>query len=137
MIDPKMVELTSYNGIPHLIAPVVTDFDQVVGALLEVVHQARKMELEAQNELEELKRRVASSVVDVALEELKKTFSDHEEVTAYLDQVHQDILDNVDLFRAEENGDDGEALVPASEEFRRYQVNVLSTIQLPRAYSAA
>ena len=33
MIDPKMVELTSYNGIPHLIAPVVTDFDQVVGAL--------------------------------------------------------------------------------------------------------
>jgi S-DNA-T family DNA segregation ATPase FtsK/SpoIIIE len=33
MIDPKMVELTSYNGIPHLIAPVVTEFDQVVGAL--------------------------------------------------------------------------------------------------------
>jgi S-DNA-T family DNA segregation ATPase FtsK/SpoIIIE len=33
MIDPKMVELTSYNGVPHLIAPVVTDFDQVVGAL--------------------------------------------------------------------------------------------------------
>jgi len=25
MIDPKMVELTSYNDIPHLIAPVVTD----------------------------------------------------------------------------------------------------------------
>jgi S-DNA-T family DNA segregation ATPase FtsK/SpoIIIE len=33
MIDPKMVELTSFNGIPHLIAPVVTDFEQVVGAL--------------------------------------------------------------------------------------------------------
>ncbi len=33
MIDPKMVELTSYNSIPHLIAPVVTDFEQVGGAL--------------------------------------------------------------------------------------------------------
>ncbi len=33
MIDPKMVELTSFNGIPHLLAPVVTDFEQVVGAL--------------------------------------------------------------------------------------------------------
>ena len=25
MIDPKMVELNVYNGIPHLLAPVVTD----------------------------------------------------------------------------------------------------------------
>ena len=93
--------------------------------LNEVVHQARKMEAEAQSELEELERRVASSIVDVVLEELKETFSDHEKVTAYLDQVHQDILDNVDLFRAEEDGEEGEVQIPASEEFRRYQVNVL------------
>jgi len=33
MIDPKMVELTGYNGVPHLQAPVVTDMDKVVGAL--------------------------------------------------------------------------------------------------------
>jgi len=33
MIDPKMVELTGYNGVPHLQCPVVTDMDKVVGAL--------------------------------------------------------------------------------------------------------
>jgi S-DNA-T family DNA segregation ATPase FtsK/SpoIIIE len=33
LIDPKRVELTSYNGIPHLLAPVVVDADRVVGAL--------------------------------------------------------------------------------------------------------
>ena len=25
MVDPKMVELNPYNGIPHLLIPVVTD----------------------------------------------------------------------------------------------------------------
>jgi hypothetical protein len=33
MVDPKMVELTSFNGIPHLLAPVVTKVDQVIGTL--------------------------------------------------------------------------------------------------------
>jgi S-DNA-T family DNA segregation ATPase FtsK/SpoIIIE len=33
MIDPKMVELTAYNGIPHLHAPVVIELERVVGVL--------------------------------------------------------------------------------------------------------
>jgi DNA segregation ATPase FtsK/SpoIIIE, S-DNA-T family len=33
MIDPKMVELPGYNGIPHLIGKVITEMDHVVGAL--------------------------------------------------------------------------------------------------------
>jgi DNA segregation ATPase FtsK/SpoIIIE-like protein len=33
MVDPKMVELTGFNGIPHLLAPVVTDVEQVIGTL--------------------------------------------------------------------------------------------------------
>lgn len=33
LVDPKRVELTGYNGIPHLLAPVIVDADRVVGAL--------------------------------------------------------------------------------------------------------
>lgn len=33
MVDPKMVELSIYNGIPHLLIPVVTDPKKVSGAL--------------------------------------------------------------------------------------------------------
>ncbi|MBN1428878.1 MAG: cell division protein FtsK [Anaerolineae bacterium] len=33
MVDPKRVELTNYNGIPHLMAPVVTELERIVGVL--------------------------------------------------------------------------------------------------------
>ena len=33
LIDPKMIELDNYNGIPHLMVPVVTDATKAAGAL--------------------------------------------------------------------------------------------------------
>src|SRR5688500_4665540 len=33
MIDPKMLELSVYEGIPHLLAPVVTDMKRAANAL--------------------------------------------------------------------------------------------------------
>ena len=33
MIDPKMVEMSIYNGIPHLLIPVVTEPEKAIGAL--------------------------------------------------------------------------------------------------------
>ena len=33
MIDPKRVELTGYNGIPHLMTPVIVEVDQILASL--------------------------------------------------------------------------------------------------------
>jgi S-DNA-T family DNA segregation ATPase FtsK/SpoIIIE len=33
LVDPKRVELTGYNGIPHLLAPTVTEAERVINAL--------------------------------------------------------------------------------------------------------
>lgn len=33
MIDPKQVELSDYNGIPHLLTPVITEMEKVINAL--------------------------------------------------------------------------------------------------------
>ncbi len=42
MIDPKMVELTMFNAVPHLQCPVVTEMDKVVGALRMVLKEMNR-----------------------------------------------------------------------------------------------
>lgn len=60
LIDPKRVELTPYNGVPHLLCPVIVEVDEVVGMLKgiinEMMNRYRQMEdigvrnIEAYNE---------------------------------------------------------------------------------------
>lgn len=42
LVDPKRVELTNYNGIPHLIAPVVVDIEKVIIALRWVTREMER-----------------------------------------------------------------------------------------------
>ncbi|MFL5696951.1 MAG: DNA translocase FtsK [Ktedonobacteraceae bacterium] len=42
MVDPKMVELIMYNGIPHLLAPVVTEVEKVVGLLKRAITEMER-----------------------------------------------------------------------------------------------
>lgn len=42
MVDPKRIELSMYDGIPHLIAPVVTDVKKATNALFWAVHEMER-----------------------------------------------------------------------------------------------
>jgi DNA segregation ATPase FtsK/SpoIIIE-like protein len=42
LVDPKQVELSDYNGIPHLLTPVITDMDKVVNALKWAVNEMER-----------------------------------------------------------------------------------------------
>jgi len=55
MIDPKVVELSVYNGIPHLLMPVVTDPKLAAGALQAAVSEmTRRYELFAEEKVRDL-----------------------------------------------------------------------------------
>ena len=55
MIDPKMVELGNYNGIPHMLTPVVTDPRKAARALaIAVAEMEKRYELFAENNVKDL-----------------------------------------------------------------------------------
>ncbi len=55
MVDPKVVELAIYNGIPHLIMPVVTDMQKATNTLKwAVIEMERRYSLFAENAVRDL-----------------------------------------------------------------------------------
>lgn len=74
MIDPKRVELPVYNGIPHLLTPVVTDVKKTVNALkwclnemdrrFEILSQARKRDIASYNQTAEEKLPYIVIIID-------------------------------------------------------------------------
>lgn len=74
MIDPKVVELKVYNGIPHLLIPVVTDPKKAAGALnWAVAEMTRRYQLFADYNVRDLKGYNAKveSVQEIETEEEK------------------------------------------------------------------
>lgn len=73
MIDPKIVELGVYNGIPHLLVPVVTDPQKAAGALNWAVREMMRRydvfatrgvrNLEGYNEIENIEEKLPQIVV--------------------------------------------------------------------------
>jgi S-DNA-T family DNA segregation ATPase FtsK/SpoIIIE len=66
LVDPKRVELVPYNGIPHLLVPVVVDLERVVGILQWVTREMdgryRKFAKLGARNIADYNQRVASRV---------------------------------------------------------------------------
>jgi len=80
MVDPKRVEFTKYNGVPHLIAPVIVDIEKVIVALRWVTRemdrrytefaQAGARNLEAYNKAAKARGLEPMSIIVVIIDEL-------------------------------------------------------------------
>ena len=73
LIDPKVVELAEYNGIPHLMMPVVTEPKKAAGALGGAVAEMEKRyRLFAENSVRDIKsfNKLAASQPELALEKM-------------------------------------------------------------------
>ncbi len=69
LVDPKRVELTPFNGIPHLLAPVVVDMERVTGtlswALREMDGRYRRFASVGARDIEDFNERVVPQRADL------------------------------------------------------------------------
>ncbi|MEC4675546.1 MAG: ATP-binding protein [Nitrospirota bacterium] len=96
--------------------------------LNDVVREVREGEKSVKDRLLKLERDAALTAVGQYMEEIESKYNEYEKITAYLDDVTEDILDHLEDFKVQ---DEQAAPVPflkapkAEPTFTRYTVNVL------------
>ncbi len=100
------------------------DISELQICLEKSLRQIQQWEHELRGKVKELDRETARFAGEHLIAELRANYNDSPAVTAYLNAIENDIVENVDDFRRQEGGS---AADPTSETtpFRRYQVNVL------------
>lgn len=126
MIDPKMVELSVYNGIPHLLVPVVTDPKKAAGALnWAVIEMTNRYQLFAEYGVRNLKG------YNKKLEEVIKTGEvDEDKMPQKMPQIVVIVDELADLMMVA-HGEVEDAIVRLSQLARAAGIHLVIATQRP------
>ena len=96
LIDPKVVELAEYNGIPHLLMPVITEPKKAAGALSSAVAEMeRRYRLFADNNVRDIKTFNKLAATDPMLEKLPYIAIVIDELADLMMVVGKDVEDSI------------------------------------------
>ena len=96
LIDPKVVELAEYNGIPHLLMPVITEPRKAAGALGSAVQEMeRRYHLFAENNVRDIKSFNKLAAADPMLEKMPYIAIIIDELADLMMVVGKDVEDSI------------------------------------------
>lgn len=121
--EGKALEPEEYRALPKEERERIdAAMEEMKEALKETLVYLPQWQLEIQQKLRELDRETARLVVAPLVEKLVQVWKAFPEVTAWLEEIREEVIRNLALFR---RGEDEESLSAEDPEFRRYGVNVL------------
>src|SRR5699024_2703506 len=96
LIDPKVVELAEYNGIPHLLMPVITEPKKAAGALSSAVAEMeRRYRMFADNNVRDIKTFNKLAASDPMLDKLPHIAIVIDELADLMMVVGKDVEDSI------------------------------------------
>lgn len=102
---------------------------QLESLISQTVLQVRRNEKEAARRMEELDKQVAEYAIGPLFDDLRSHYEGMDRVLEYLQHVREDIINNLDAFRAQEAQPQGPAALfprpPRDDVFTRYKVNCI------------
>jgi lon-related putative ATP-dependent protease len=99
--------------------------ERLQGEMNGIVREIRKLEKDLRKKMKDLDKRIALYAVGHLIDDLQEKYEDHAQVLKYLKEIKEDIIRNIDDFKAKP-AVPGPFPVPVMEpSFSRYEVNVL------------
>ncbi|MBA4503177.1 Lon protease family protein [Marinobacterium marinum] len=125
--DGKLMTPDTFKQLPEdERARIKRNIDTLNEELTELIHEIPNIHQEHQARIRELEQETTRGVIDPALNNLRQRYGAHADVLAFLDTIHQDLIENVDDFFPSEEEERAPLHKRArSAKFRRYQINML------------
>ena len=101
---------------------------KIQNEISQVMREIRSIKEKAQDELAALEKKIGISVVQPIICHLQDKYEDCEEISNYLEDVQEDIVDNIDHFRGNDDEEKNPFLAMQKDDdgsfFTRYQINI-------------
>ena len=125
--DGEVVPPDQFNAWPEEKRnEVQADISKLEKELEHVVRQMPLWDQQRRDEIRELNRETAKYAIDHLIDQVRVAFTDIPRVMEHIDRVRADLIENVPMFAARNEGAEGEASDPSrGAALERYEVNVL------------
>ncbi|MGB9641393.1 MAG: Lon protease family protein [Anaerolineales bacterium] len=131
VVNGKPLEEADFINLPEEQKKSIIEKQEKLQETLEnALRQARILDRTASDALQQLDRKVATFAIKRLIDEIKEKYQTVAEVNDFVDQVVNDILDNLNLFKGESDEEASQSPTPKASDskkpsLRKYSVNVL------------
>ena len=117
--DGRPIQPEAYQQIPLEQRQAIEEKRQALAEELEdTLERIQQMEYDTRQQMQQIDREVVENTCQRHFDSLQKTYSAEETIRRYLDEVHQDVLENFHDFAPPEEGS-------PPNDLRRYEINLL------------